>query len=100
MADHFRPYAPEQPSLLPPDPCDWLSEDHLAYCIRDVLQQLDLAPFRAGYSRDGRQIQLLEDVADAVGQVVLGEPVTGIGRQQRRLLGCIGTEVICHTSRL
>jgi transposase len=54
MAHQFRPYAPEQPFLLPPDPREWLSEDHLAYCIRDVVQQLDLAPFLAGYSRDGR----------------------------------------------
>lgn len=54
MAHHFRSYAPEQPYLLPPDPCDWLCEDHLAYCVRDLVQQLDLAPFRAGYSRDGR----------------------------------------------
>jgi transposase len=54
MAHHFRSYAPEQPFLLPPDPREWLSEDHLAYCVRDVVQQLDLAPFRAGYSRDGR----------------------------------------------
>src|SRR6266511_591838 len=54
MAHQFRPYAPEQPFLLPPDPGEWLSEDHLAYCVRDLVQQLDLAPFRAGYSRDGR----------------------------------------------
>jgi transposase len=54
MAHQFRPYAPEQPFLLPPDPREWLSEDHLAYCIRDVVQQLDLAPFLASYSRDGR----------------------------------------------
>jgi transposase len=54
MAHQFRPYAPEQPFLLPPDPGEWLCEDHLAYCIRDLVQQLDLAPFLAGYSRDGR----------------------------------------------
>lgn len=54
MAHSFRPYAPEQPFLLPPDPCEWLGEDHLAYCVRDLVQQLDLAPFLAGYSRDGR----------------------------------------------
>src|SRR5215217_6498203 len=54
MAHQFRSYAPEQSFLLPPDPGEWLSEDHLAYCVRDLVQQLDLAPFRAGYSRDGR----------------------------------------------
>lgn len=54
MAHHFRSYTPEQPHLLPPAPQDWLSEDHLAYTVRDVVQQLDLSAFRAGYSADGR----------------------------------------------
>ena len=54
MAHHFRSYTPEQPHLLPPAPQDWLSEDHLAYAVRDVVQQLDLAAFRSGYSADGR----------------------------------------------
>lgn len=54
MAHNFRSYAPDQPYLLPPDPRDWLSEDHLAYCIRDLVQELDLSAFFAAYSRDGR----------------------------------------------
>jgi transposase len=54
MAHHFRSYNPEQPHLLPPAPQDWLSEDHLAYAVRDVVQQLDLSMFRSGYSADGR----------------------------------------------
>jgi transposase len=54
MAHDFRSYAPDQPYLLPPDPRDWLSEDHLAYCVRDLIQELDLSAFVAAYSRDGR----------------------------------------------
>jgi transposase len=54
MAHDFRPYAPDQPYLLPPDPRDWLSADHLAYRVRDVVQELDLSAFTAAYSRDGR----------------------------------------------
>ena len=54
MAHDFRPYAPEQPYLLPPDPREWLSEDHLAYCVRDLVQELDFSTFTAAYSRDGR----------------------------------------------
>jgi transposase len=54
MAHDFRSYAPDQPYLLPPDPRDWLSEDHLAYCVRDLVQELDLSAFVAAYSRDGR----------------------------------------------
>lgn len=54
MARHFRPYTPEQPHLLPPCPQDWLTPDHLAYCVRDVVAELDLAAISAGYSQDGR----------------------------------------------
>jgi transposase len=54
MAHDFRPYAPDQPYLLPPDPREWLSADHLAYCVRDLVQELDLSAFCAAYSRDGR----------------------------------------------
>lgn len=54
MARFFRSYTPEQPHLLPPCPQDWLSEDHLAYAVRDVVQLLDLSAFYAAYSRDGR----------------------------------------------
>jgi hypothetical protein len=27
----FRPWQPEQTTLLPPSPSDWLSEDHQVY---------------------------------------------------------------------
>jgi transposase len=54
MARCFRSYSPEQPHLLPPAPQDWLSPDHLAYCIRDIVQQIDFSAFAAGYSQDGR----------------------------------------------
>lgn len=54
MAHEFRPYTPDQPHLLPPSPQDWLSPDHLAYCVRDVVDQIDLSAILAGYSRDGR----------------------------------------------
>ena len=54
MAHSFRPYNPEQPFLLPPSPQDWLPEDHLAYHVLDVVSQLDMSAFYAGYSSDGR----------------------------------------------
>lgn len=38
----YRPYAPSQPYLLPPSPAEWLPEDHLAYFILDLLEDLDL----------------------------------------------------------
>jgi transposase len=54
MAHGFRDYSPDQVYLLPPSPQDWLSEDHLAYCVLDVVEQLDLSVFLSYYSRDGR----------------------------------------------
>lgn len=54
MARHYRPYTPDQPHLLPPSPADWLRRDHLAYCVRDLVAELDLSAIEAGYSQDGR----------------------------------------------
>jgi len=54
MAHSFRPYDPDQSHMFPACPKDWLSPGHLAYCIRDVVAQLSLAPIYAGYSADGR----------------------------------------------
>jgi len=54
MASHFRPYTPDQPFLFPPSPTDWLSPDHLAYAVRDLVAELDLFAVEPGYSRDGR----------------------------------------------
>lgn len=38
----YRPYAPNQPYLLPPSPSEWLPEGHLAYFILDLLEDIDL----------------------------------------------------------
>ncbi len=52
----FRPYSPDQPYLLPPNPRDWLDEDDLVFFVMDVVQQLDLDPILRKYdgSRGGR----------------------------------------------
>jgi transposase len=39
--------------LLPPDLRDWLPADHLAWFVRDVVDQLDLGPFLRAYRADG-----------------------------------------------
>jgi transposase len=44
----------EQLMLMPPSVADWLPEDHLAWFVLDVVAELDLAEFRAGYRVDGR----------------------------------------------
>ena len=41
MSKTFRPYDPDQQLLLPAALQEWLPEDHLAYFISDVVDQLD-----------------------------------------------------------
>jgi transposase len=38
----YRPYVPGQSYLLPPSPSEWLPEDHLAYFILELVEDLDL----------------------------------------------------------
>jgi transposase len=53
MTCNFRRGDPDQPFLLPPDLRDWLPADHLAWFIRDVVDELDLEPFLRAYRADG-----------------------------------------------
>jgi transposase len=53
MAYNFRRGDRDQPFLLPPDLRDWLPADHLAWFVRDVVDQLDLGPFLRRYRADG-----------------------------------------------
>jgi transposase len=53
MAYNFLPSDPDQPFLLPPDLRDWLPADHLAWFVRDLVNQLDLKPFLRAYRNDG-----------------------------------------------
>lgn len=39
----FRPWQPEQTTLLPPSPRDWLAEDHQVYFLLDLVEELDLS---------------------------------------------------------
>src|SRR5205807_10267793 len=54
MAKTYRPYLPDQDFLLPPSPQDWLPEDHLAYFVSDVVDQLDLSAIESGYEEEER----------------------------------------------
>jgi transposase len=53
MAYNFRACDRDQAFLLPPDLRDWLPEDHLAWFVLDVVDQLDLGPFLKAYRVDG-----------------------------------------------
>jgi transposase len=54
MAKPYRAYLPEQDLLLPPSLRDWLPEDHLAYFVSDVVEQLDLSAIESVYEKEER----------------------------------------------
>ena len=54
MAKTYRAYLPEQDLLLPPSLRDWLPEDHLAYFVSDVVEQLDLRAIESIYEEEER----------------------------------------------
>lgn len=54
MGKTYRPYRPDEDFLLPPSPRDWLPEDHLAYFVSDVVDQLDLSAITGRYEKEER----------------------------------------------
>ena len=44
----------DQLMLMPPSVAEWLPEGHLAWFVLDVVEELDLSAFLAGYRVDGR----------------------------------------------
>ncbi len=54
MAKTYRPYVPEQDLLLPPSLRDWLPEQHLAYFVSDLIDQLDLSAITTVYEDEER----------------------------------------------
>ena len=54
MAKSYRTYVPEQDLLLPPSLRDWLPEDHLAFFVSDLIDQLDLSAITTVYEDEER----------------------------------------------
>ncbi len=54
MSKTYLPYDPDQQLLLPAALQEWLPEDHLAYFIFDVVDQLDLSDITARYEQERR----------------------------------------------
>lgn len=54
MAKTYRRYLPEQDLLLPPSLRDWLPENHLAYFVSDLIDQLDLNSIEGYYEQEER----------------------------------------------
>jgi len=54
MAKHYRAYEPDQLFLMPPSLREWLGEDHLAYFVSDLVDDLDLSEIEAVYEDEER----------------------------------------------
>src|SRR6202162_1310149 len=54
MGKTYRSYLPEQDLLLPQSLRDWLPEDHLAYFVSDMVEQLDLRAIESVYEEEER----------------------------------------------
>jgi len=54
MAKTFRSYLPEQNLLVPPSLGEWLPDDHLAYFVSDLVDQMDLSLIEAVYEGQDR----------------------------------------------
>ncbi len=53
MAYNFLACDREQVFLMPPDPRDWLPDDHLAWFVLGAVEQIDLSAFYVPYRLDG-----------------------------------------------
>jgi transposase len=54
MGKSYRPYYPDEELLLPPSLREWLPENHLAYFVSDVIDNLDLSAMDAVYGNEKR----------------------------------------------
>ena len=53
MAMNFLACDREQAFLMPPDPRDWLPDDHLAWFVLASVEEMDLSAFYGSYRQDG-----------------------------------------------
>jgi transposase len=54
MAKQYRLYEPDQLFLMPPSLREWLPEDHLAYFVSELVDDLDLSEIEAVYEDEER----------------------------------------------
>lgn len=54
MAKRYRAYEPDQLFLMPPSLQEWLPEDHLAYFVSDLVDDLNLSEIEAVYEDEER----------------------------------------------
>jgi transposase/ribonuclease HI len=54
MTKTYKTYLPDQDLLLPPSLRDWLPQNHLVYCVSDVVDELDLSAIESVYEEEDR----------------------------------------------
>ena len=54
MGKPYKSYVPEQDLLLPPSLREWLPDDHLAFFVSELVDELDLSAITAVYDGDDR----------------------------------------------
>src|ERR1700752_3376053 len=54
MGKTYRPYYPDEELLLPPSLHEWVPENHLAYFVSDVIDNLDLSAMDEVYGSEER----------------------------------------------
>jgi transposase len=95
MAKTYRPYVPEQDLLLPPSLRDWLPEDHLAFFVSDLIDQLDLSAITTVYEDEERGYPPYHPVM--LTKVLVYAYCVGVfssRRIQRRLVEDVGFRVL------
>jgi transposase len=95
MAKTYRPYVPEQDLLLPPSLREWLPENHLAFFVSDLIDQLDLSAITSVYEDEDRGYPPYHPVM--VTKVVVYAYCVGVfssRRIQRRLVEDVAFRVL------
>ncbi len=91
MAKRYRPYNPEQEFLLPPSMADWLPEDHLAYFVSDLVDDMDLSAIESVYEQEdpgAAAVRSADDDEDLVVRILCGgvfiteDPEASFGRHR------------------
>src|SRR5260221_7376336 len=54
MAKTYKSLLPDQDLLLPPSLRDWVRENHLVYCVSDVVDELVLSAIESVYEEEDR----------------------------------------------
>ena len=72
MSKTYLPNEPDQQLLLPTAFQEWLPDDHLAYFISDVVDQLDMSEVTARYERERRGGQPYSSTDDGQGVALDG----------------------------